>query len=158
MNGERELTDGTALGGDTLAEVKEFLSSLRGEFPELYKPAAMSPAPVAGDPAGLIAGRVLHWAGVMGVSYGRVRVKDQRSLWGSCTRDGNLNFNWRLTAAPPEILDYVVIHELAHRWEMNHSRRFWEKVAAFCPEHRARRRWLVEHAEDLRRARREPRA
>ena len=76
------------------------------------------------------------------MTFGRVRVKEQRSLWGSCSRDGNLNFNRRLTLAPFEVLDYVVVHELAHRHEMNHSRRFWAHVERHVPDHRVHRRWL----------------
>lgn len=90
-----------------------------------------------------------RWAAAMGVSFRGIRVKDQRSLWGSCSREGNLNFNWRLILAPPAVLDYLVIHELAHRVEMNHSRRFWGLVAAQCPDWRAQRRWLREHAGEL---------
>ena len=97
----------------------------------------------------VFAERVAHWSGAMGVKAGSVRVKDQRSLWGSCSREGNLNFNWRLVMAPPEVLDYLVIHELAHRLEMNHSHRFWGHVARFCPEHKARRRWLRDNAREL---------
>ncbi|MDE2489197.1 MAG: M48 family metallopeptidase, partial [Elusimicrobia bacterium] len=105
-----------------------------------------------GSPAELITARAAHWAAAMGATYGRVRVKDQRTLWGSCTPRGDLNFNWRLTLAPSEVLDYVVIHELAHRFEMNHSRRFWAVVARHCPEHRTRRRWLRKNGEALYRA------
>ncbi len=88
------------------------------------------------------------------MTFGRVNVKDQRSLWGSCSRAGNLNFNWRLTLAPPEVLHYVVVHELSHRLEMNHSRRFWAHVEKLCPDYRVHRRWLRKNAEALHRARR----
>ena len=64
------------------------------------------------------------FASVMGVSYGRVSIRDQRTRWGSCSGKGNLNFNWKLSLVPDEILDYVVVHELAHRIEMNHSGQF----------------------------------
>jgi predicted metal-dependent hydrolase len=95
--------------------------------------------------------RASYWAHELGVDFGHVRVKDQRSLWGSCSREGNLNFNWRLTLAPFDVLDYVVLHELAHRHEMNHSRRFWAHVAKFCPDYRTHRRWLRENGEALQR-------
>lgn len=90
----------------------------------------------------------------MGVRPQRIRVKDQRSLWGSCSRQGTLNFNWRLILTPPAVLDYVVIHELAHLLEMNHSKRFWGHVAAWCPDHKAHRRWLRENSESILRPRR----
>mgnify|MGYP002231135056 CR=1 FL=1 len=68
--------------------------------------------------------RLPLFASVMGVSYGRVSIRDQRTRWGSCSGKGNLNFNWKLSLVPDEILDYVVVHELAHRIEMNHSAKF----------------------------------
>ena len=85
----------------------------------------------------------------MGIPYAAVRIKDQRTLWGSCSKEGNLNFNWRLALAPPEILDYVVVHELAHRRELNHSKRFWSLVQQWCPQHRGRRKWLRENGARL---------
>ncbi len=106
----------------------------------------------------LFRARAEHWAPLLGVSFGRVSVKDQRTLWGSCSREGNLNFSWRLALAPDEVLDYLVVHELAHRAQMNHSRRFWEVVERVCPEHRAHRRWLRKNAPALHRAERPVRA
>lgn len=97
--------------------------------------------------------RVRHWAEQIGVQYRRMAIKDQRTLWGSCSKDGNLNFNWRLVMAPAEVLDYVVVHELAHLLEMNHSKRFWAVVTRQCPDHKAHRRWLREHSRDLRSSR-----
>lgn len=90
--------------------------------------------------------RAEHWSRAMGLSFNRIAIKDQRSLWGSCSAQGNLNFNWRVVMAPPEVLDYLVIHELAHLREMNHSRSFWREVASYCPDFRERRRWLKEHS------------
>ena len=88
----------------------------------------------------------------MGLSYNRVCIKDQRTLWGSCSTQGNLNFNWRVVMAPPDVLDYLVIHELAHLREMNHSRSFWREVSSFCPEYQSHRRWLREHSRSMRRS------
>ena len=78
----------------------------------------------------------------MGFAPKRVFLKNQRTLWGSCSTRGNLNFNRALADAPAEIVDYVVIHELAHLKEMNHSRRFWAVVEAWCPQQKQRRLWL----------------
>ncbi|MEG1781109.1 MAG: M48 family metallopeptidase, partial [Clostridium sp.] len=64
---------------------------------------------------------------------------------GSCSAKGNLNFNWKLFLMPPEILDYVLVHELAHRIEMNHSDRFWKQVEKIIPDYKERRRWLKEY-------------
>ena len=83
--------------------------------------------------------------GRMGVSYTRLTVRDQRTRWGSCSSSGALAFNWRLIMAPRDVLEYVVVHELAHLREMGHTGRFWELVAMHCPEYRAHRRWLKEN-------------
>jgi predicted metal-dependent hydrolase len=85
----------------------------------------------------------------MGITYGRVAIRDQKTRWGSCSRAGNLNFNWRLVLAPPAVLDYVVVHELAHRVELNHSARFWRVVARYCPAMNAHRTWLRTHGATL---------
>jgi hypothetical protein len=84
-----------------------------------------------------------------GYRYGRVSVKSQKSRWGSCSRLGNLNFNWRLLLAPLAVLDYVVVHELCHLKEMNHGAGFWRLVARACPEYAAHRRWLRQHGREL---------
>jgi len=76
----------------------------------------------------------------------KVFLKNQRTRWGSCSVKGNLNFNRALAGAPAEVVDYVVIHELAHLREMNHSPRFWEIVDRWCPEQKAHRRWLRQNA------------
>lgn len=98
--------------------------------------------------------RVRFWAARMGLveRVKRVTIKDQRSLWGSCSEAGNLNFNWRVVLAPPEVLDYLVIHELAHLREMNHSSRFWAHVSEHCADYKARRKWLRLNAARLKRA------
>ena len=89
------------------------------------------------------------YASLMQVDFGRITVRDQKTRWGSCSAQGNLNFNWRLILAPEGVLDYVVIHELAHRKEMNHSRQFWSLVEAVMPDYRLRRRWLRDHGDEL---------
>jgi predicted metal-dependent hydrolase len=97
-----------------------------------------------------IVSRVEARAKEMGLIYGRVAIRDQQTRWGSCSQPGNLNFNWRLLLAPPAVLDYVVVHELAHRVEMNHSTRFWRIVAHYCPDFATHRTWLREHGRELR--------
>ena len=81
----------------------------------------------------------------MGVSYGSITVREQKTRWGSCSAKGNLNFNWKLVLMPEEILDYVVVHELAHRLQMNHSTEFWDEVEKILPDYRKRRQWLKEN-------------
>ncbi len=89
--------------------------------------------------------RVAHFAPLVGVRYGRITIRNQRTRWGSCSGKGNLNFNCLLMLAPPEVLDYVVVHELCHRLEMNHSPRFWAQVERVLPDWREQRRWLREN-------------
>lgn len=89
--------------------------------------------------------RVEHYAKAMGVTYGRIAIREQRTRWGSCSEPGNLNFNWKLILMPPGVLDYVVVHELAHRREMNHSDRFWAVVEYYMPEYKKYREWLKEN-------------
>ena len=93
--------------------------------------------------------KVAYYARLMGVTYGRISIRKQKTRWGSCSREGNLNFNCLLMMAPPEVLDYVVIHELSHRMEMNHSARFWAQVEKVMPEYRVPRKWLKEHGGKL---------
>ena len=71
----------------------------------------------------------------MDIAYQRISLRQQSSRWGSCSSRGNLNFNWRLVHYPPAIIDYVIIHELAHRLEMNHSKKFWAIVKKFDSEY-----------------------
>jgi predicted metal-dependent hydrolase len=87
---------------------------------------------------------------VFGFRYGRVTIKEQKSRWGSCSRAGNLNFNWRLLLAPVPVMDYVLTHELAHLKELNHAPAFWQLVASACPDYKTQRRWLREHGHTLR--------
>ncbi len=96
-----------------------------------------------------IRARLEYYAPRVGVRPGRVAIRDQKSRWGSCSRKGNLNFNWKLVMAPPQALDYVVIHELCHMHEFNHSPGFWALVAAQMPEYAVWKKWLKGHAEDL---------
>ncbi len=72
----------------------------------------------------------------------QVFIKNQKTRWGSCSSEGNLNFNWRLAMAPTEVIEYVVIHELCHRIEMNHSKEFWRLVQERCPDFKKHKAWL----------------
>lgn len=93
----------------------------------------------------VLAQRVEYFARQIGVTYGKITVRDQKTRWGSCSQAGNLNFNFRLILAPQEVLDYVVVHELCHRRQMNHSAQFWNEVAQVLPDYRARKAWLAEN-------------
>jgi hypothetical protein len=157
----------------TIEDVRDFLADIKREFWEIFKapkilrrdPQGGGSAPVLPDSSTLLGGAikkknrdealeplansVKYWAEKIGVRYGRVSVKDQKTRWGSCSEKGNLNFNWRLMTAPASVRDYVVIHELCHLIEMNHSKNFWQQVSRFCPDHKTCRKWLRDHGREL---------
>ena len=89
--------------------------------------------------------KVAHFAPLVGVDYGRITIRNQKTRWGSCSSKGNLNFNCQLMLLPDEIIDYVVVHELCHRNEMNHSPAFWAEVERILPDYKERRKWLKEN-------------
>lgn len=93
--------------------------------------------------------KTAYYASVMNVTYGRISIREQKTRWGSCSSKGNLNFNWRLIFAPEEVLDYIVVHELAHRREMNHSPAFYRIVGSVLPDYKKEQKWLREHGESL---------
>lgn len=93
--------------------------------------------------------KVRFYASQIGVDYGRITIRNQKTRWGSCSGKGNLNFNCLLMLAPESVQDYVVIHELCHRKEMNHSQKFWAEVAQIMPDYQEKRKWLKEHGEAI---------
>jgi predicted metal-dependent hydrolase len=97
----------------------------------------------------ILEARVARFAAVLNLRYQRVRLTAARSRWGSCSSRGSLSFSWRLILAPPEILDYVVIHELIHLRVKNHSKAFWDQVRVLAPDCRESRRWLRTHGHRL---------
>jgi len=86
--------------------------------------------------------RVAKFASLVGVTYGRITIRTQKTRWGSCSGKGNLNFNCLLMLCPEDVRDYVVVHELCHLKEMNHSARFWAEVKKILPDYAARKKWL----------------
>lgn len=111
------------------------VDTARAVFTEWYREQANS----------VIAERAEHYSAISGIKYNRIKITNARKRWGSCSIKGNLCFSWRLVMAPPEVIDYVVVHELAHVELKDHSRRFWRKVETIMPEYKARRRWLKEN-------------
>ncbi len=97
----------------------------------------------------LITDRVKYYAPVIGVTYNKIAIRTQHTRWGSCSSKGNLNFNCLLALVPSEVLDYVVVHELCHRKELNHSARFWSEVEKVLPNYNVHRKWLKEHGASL---------
>ena len=90
----------------------------------------------------IIPERVEHFAKQMGVDYGRITIRNQRTRWGSCSSSGNLNFNCLLMLTPSDVIDYVVVHELCHIKEMNHSESFWNEVEKVLPGYKEAIKWL----------------
>ena len=97
----------------------------------------------------MIPERVRYFAPKVGVDYGMITIRNQKTRWGSCSARGNLNFNCLLMLAPSEVIDYVVVHELCHRKELNHSPRFWAEVARVLPDYKRQERWLKENGKRL---------
>ena len=97
----------------------------------------------------LVTDRVQYYAPLIGVTYNQIAIRVQHTRWGSCSSKGNLNFNCLLALVPIEVLDYVVVHELCHRKELNHSDRFWNEVAKILPDYKCRKKWLKENGSNL---------
>lgn len=93
--------------------------------------------------------RADHYAEEMGVEYNKIEIRNQRTKWGSCSTSGTLGLNWRLMMAPPNVIDYIVVHELAHLREANHTDEFWRLVANHCPDYQDHVAWLTENSARL---------
>jgi hypothetical protein len=89
--------------------------------------------------------RLAELAGQHGFVVCRVTVRAQRTRWGSCSRSGTISLNWRLIQTPAYVRDYIILHELAHMRQMNHSRRFWQEVERLCPDYEIAERWLKDN-------------
>jgi hypothetical protein len=85
----------------------------------------------------------------LGLTYNQIIIRGQKTRWGSCSHKGNLSFNWKRIMAPEHVIDYVIIHELTHLKEMNHTKRFWKLVAEYCPRWREHKKWLKDHETEL---------
>lgn len=133
--GEHEITDEEIV----LAKHAVEESSIQDELETLFRDQART----------LFVELVADHADEMGVEYEGLAVRNQRTRWGSCSPKQNLSFNWRLIMAPPEIPEYVVVHELAHLREQNHTNRFWRIVQEHLPDYRERANWLEEHSVEL---------
>ena len=97
----------------------------------------------------LVTERVKHYAPIIGVQYNQIAIRTQHTRWGSCSSKGNLNFNCLLGLTPLEVLDYVVVHELCHLIEMNHSMQFWDAVERTMPDYKVHRKWLKDNGNRL---------
>jgi hypothetical protein len=97
----------------------------------------------------ILSKKTAYYADIIGVDYGKITIRHQKTRWGSCSGKGNINYNCMLMLAPDKIQDYVVVHELCHRLHMDHSREFWAEVERVLPDYRQRRRWLKENGNNL---------
>lgn len=95
-------------------------------------------------------GRTMYYSEILKLYPNNIRVKEQKSLWGSCSSRNNINYNWRLIMAPKDVLDYIVIHELCHLRYRDHSKNFWNLVEKIMPDYREKKRWLNENGGCLR--------
>ncbi len=115
------------------------LSSLNPKEISAYKQKALA----------VISDRSQYFAEIMGVKYKRLTITSAKQRWGSCTRQGHINFSWRLILLPLSIIDYVVVHELAHLWHLNHSKKFWDFVSTILLDYKHRRAWLKQNGGGL---------
>lgn len=93
--------------------------------------------------------KVSYYQRFIGKSVGDIRIKEQKSRWGSCSNKGNLNFNWKILMADDDIIDYLVVHELCHRLHMDHSKEFWDSVGKIIPDYKTKEKWLKENGARL---------
>lgn len=93
--------------------------------------------------------RIRRFAESMGVAYNRLLISDLKYRWASCTPKNNLNFNWRIIRAPIHVIDYLIVHELAHLLEPNHTQKFWNIIAVQIPDYERPKKWLKEHGHKL---------
>ena len=130
--------------------IQKHLNELENHSEEDCQPLSEADLKALADQAvKTIPERVRYYAPLIGVTYGRITIRNQRTRWGSCSAKGNLNFNCLLMLAPPEVLDSVVVHELCHRKEMNHSKQFYEEVRRVFPEYDKWNGWLKTYGPDL---------
>ncbi|PEN14658.1 metal-dependent hydrolase [Longibacter salinarum] len=132
----------TLLDGDSLVLCRDRVqaTSVHAELEHLYRETARAH----------YADRAQHFGSVMGLTYDRLQIRNQKTRWGSYSpRTGTLSMNYRLLMAPPAIVDYVIVHELAHVLHANHSAKFWRVVERYDPTYREKERWLDEHGPTL---------
>lgn len=111
--------------------IKVFFKNTRAEYGELKNKARL-----------IAMQKVVYWNQQYGFSYNRISIKNQKSRWGSCSKKGNLNFNYKIALLPEKLVDYIVIHELCHLGEFNHSKKFWNLVEKAAPDYQNSRNEL----------------
>lgn len=122
------------------AEESERKTMIENAFRNWYKKAAHES----------IQDRLDYYCRIIGLSYSTMRTKEQKTRWGSCSKKGNLNFNWKLIMSPQWVIDYVIVHEICHLRYMNHSKEYWKMVSLYVPEYKKAREWLNKKGTGLR--------
>lgn len=128
---------------------KDWILAQLARIPKAEKLTASQMEQLRKDAKRVFSHRAALFAPLVGVTYGNITVRFQSTRWGSCSAKGNLSFNGLLLLAPPEVLDYVVVHELCHRKEMNHSAEFWALVQKNAPDYVNQRKWLKQNGRAL---------
>ena len=146
---EREIQRFVKQHEDWLRKHLEIVKQKQENRPEIEKLTMQEIRELADQALKVIPERVAYYAQKVGVSYGKITIRNQKSRWGSCSSKGNLNFNCLLMLTPPEVIDSVVVHELCHRKEMNHSDRFYAEVLRVFPDYWKWNKWLKENGEEL---------
>ena len=134
---------------DWIRKQQERVQKNMQEQPAVEKLTTQEIQQLADQALKVIPERVAYYAPKVGVTYGNITIRNQKSRWGSCSAKGNLNFNCLLMLAPPEVIDSVVVHELCHRKEMNHSKKFYDEVLRVFPDYQKGNQWLKEHGSQL---------
>ena len=140
---EREIREAVERHSDWIAKHRQKAVAAAPEPVDLLSPEALRA--LADQALQVIPPIAARYADRIGVSYGRITIRNQRSKWGSCSGQGNLNFNCLLMLCPRDVVEYVVVHELCHRKQMNHSPAFWNEVARVIPDYRQKEAWLKQH-------------
>ena len=142
---EKEIAAFVEKNRDKIEKYLERARARRDSLPDAPRLTPEDIQKLADEALVYIPQRAAYYAPLIGVTYGRITIRNQRSKWGSCSAQGNLNFNCLLMLCPQEVIDSVVVHELCHRKEMNHSPRFYAEVRRVFPEYDKWNGWLKEH-------------
>ena len=121
------------------------INRAKQEKPEVVPAGSDEIAELAKKARKVIPPRVEYYADKIGVEYGRIAIRSQKTRWGSCSSKGNLNFNCLLMLVPEDVMDYVIVHELCHLIELNHSPAFWAEVGKIIPDYKQKRKWLKDN-------------
>ena len=146
---EREIQRFVIQHEDWIRKHLEIVKQKQENRPEIERLTMQEIQELADQALKVIPQRVAYYAPKVGVSYGKITIRNQKSRWGSCSSKGNLNFNCLLMLTPPEVIDSVVVHELCHRKEMNHSDRFYAEVLRVFPDYWKWNKWLKENGGEL---------